>query len=67
MKQPDDVWGLCDYLKQQRKAIDGKYDYRYSVLLILLARLVREGWLNREDLEGLSEEKQQRIDRILAL
>ena len=41
--------------------VDKKYDRRYSVLPIVFARLIREGWLKPEDLGGLSDEKLEQI------
>lgn len=55
--EPDDLWALSDYLWQHRQDIDDKYDYRYSVLILVFARLLDEGWLQMSDLEGLSDEK----------
>lgn len=61
---PGGIWRLHDFLTRQRRAIDEKYDYRYSVLLFVFARLIGEGWLNEADLAGLSEDK---LDRIRSL
>jgi len=61
---PGDLWQLEDYLARSRKAIDDKYDYRYSRLIVVLAVLVREGQISEDDLSGLSEDK---IHRILAI
>jgi hypothetical protein len=36
---------------------DRKYDYRYSVLTDVFARLFREGRVSEEELKGLGEEK----------
>jgi hypothetical protein len=54
---PEDLWRLHDFLSEKRKEIDTKYDYRYSVLIFVLARLLKEGWLHAADLDGLQEEK----------
>ena len=61
------VWRVHDYLSIKRREIDTKYDYRYSVLVSVFARLVREGWLSEGDLRGLAAEKVEVITRILAL
>ena len=61
------VWRVHDYLSDKRREIDTKYDYRYSVLPSVFARLVREGWLSEADLHGLAAEKVEAITRILAL
>jgi len=58
------IWELEDYLSEKRREMDIKYDYRYSVLIFVLGRLVREGWANIEDLEGLEKVKLERIRSI---
>jgi Photoprotection regulator fluorescence recovery protein len=40
------MWALEEYLAQKRREVDGKYDYRYSQLLFVFGRLVREGRLS---------------------
>jgi hypothetical protein len=45
------------YLTQRRKEIDRQYEYRYSVLTVVSADLIRKGRLREEDLHGLSEQK----------
>ncbi|NJL41452.1 MAG: hypothetical protein HC879_00060 [Leptolyngbyaceae cyanobacterium SL_5_9] len=57
----DDVWQLHDFLSAKRHEIDGKYDYRYSVLVFVFATLVREGWLHLDELEGMSVDKRTKI------
>lgn len=60
-KEPEDIWRIHDYLREQSRQVTRKYDYRYSVLIIVFARLFHEGWLTKSDLKGLSEDK---IDKI---
>ncbi|MBZ5525929.1 MAG: hypothetical protein LAP21_27205 [Acidobacteriia bacterium] len=67
ISDPEGIWGIYDYLSEQRKQFDGKYDYRYSVLPMVFARLIREGWLTEADLKGLREDKLEIIGRILRL
>jgi Photoprotection regulator fluorescence recovery protein len=57
------VWGIHDYLSEQRRMFDTKYDYRYSVLINLFGLLVAERWLSLDDLAGLRDEKIERIER----
>jgi hypothetical protein len=57
ISQPYELWELEHYLTGLRKAIDGKYVYKYSTLVHFFADLVREGTLDPEDLRGLSEDK----------
>ncbi len=61
LSDPKEIWRLEDYLSKKRKQIDQKYDYRYSVLIRVFGVLVYEGWIEMKDLEGLKEEKLQRI------
>ncbi len=61
LPEPRAVWVIHDFLSQRRREMDKKYDYRYSVLPSVFARLIREGWLSFEKLEGLSEDKIQVI------
>jgi Photoprotection regulator fluorescence recovery protein len=51
------VWQLHDFLSAKRHDIDGKYDYRYSVLIFVFATLIREGWLHLDELKGLHTDK----------
>jgi hypothetical protein len=60
------IWQLEDYLRNKRREMNKKYDYRYSVLMFVLARLLSEGFLTRSELAGLSEEKLAKIDLILS-
>ena len=57
----DDVWGLHDFLSAKRHDIDGKYDYRYSVLIFVLAGLLKEGWLQIDELKGLEQDKLAKV------
>jgi glycyl-tRNA synthetase beta subunit len=59
-----DIWELHDYLSEIRKEIDEKYDYRYSVMIMVFAILLKQQWLKIDDIEGLSEDK---IDKIKTL
>jgi hypothetical protein len=62
--QIDDMWHLHDFLSARRHQVDGKYDYQYSVLVFTFASLVKEGWLQLNELEGLDKTK---IAKIAAL
>jgi exopolyphosphatase/pppGpp-phosphohydrolase len=63
----EQLWPLEDYLRRKRREIDTKYDYRYSQLLIVFARLLREQRIEERDLSGLSEDKLDVIRGIAAL
>jgi hypothetical protein len=56
-----DIWEIHDFLRGKQKEIDEKYDYRYSVLIFVFARLLGEGWLEESELAGLSDDKLAKI------
>ena len=62
---PQEMWAVQSYLARKQCQIDQKYDYRYSQLILVFSRLVREGRLKEEQLHGLSEEKLSIVRRIL--
>ena len=62
----EEMWDVEKYLAHQRREIDSKYDYRYSQLLFVFGRLIREGHLQVEQLNGLSPEKLDYLRRMLA-
>ena len=59
--QLDEVWRFHDFLSARRHELDGKYDYRYSALIFVFARLLKEGWLHLEELDGLEAEKLTKV------
>lgn len=61
IKQGWELWDLEAYLAEQRREIDRKYDYRYSVLPTVFAHLIREKRLSERDLYGLDQEKMELI------
>ncbi len=67
MKICDDIWDVHDFLTEQRREINEKYDYRYSVLLFVFARLLAEGWLSLDELSGLDQEKLDCLTKIAEL
>ncbi|MGC9998318.1 MAG: hypothetical protein ABSE79_23620 [Terriglobia bacterium] len=50
-----------------RREVDRKYDYRYSRLITVFGRLLMEGWIAEADLDGLAEDKLQRIKGLASL
>lgn len=60
----DQLWNLHDFLSARRHDIDGKYDYEYSTLVFVFARLLKEGWLNHEELKGLNPEMRSKISAL---
>ena len=67
MQEGADLRRLHDFLTDKRREIDNKYDYRYSQLIMVFARLIHQGWLSFEELEGLHEDKLEKIKLILSL
>ena len=65
--EPQDMWATEKYLSKAGREIDAKYDYRYSVLEFLFARLLREGRIEDSELHGLADDRLERIRRIAAL
>lgn len=57
IKESSELWELEQHLTKRRKEIDAKYEYKYSVLLLVLADLVREGRISLDELDGLAEDK----------
>ena len=64
---PSDMWAIEDYLRRQRREIDETFDYRYSQLPFVFAKLVLMGHLDDAELSGLSEEKLEIIRHVLSL
>ncbi len=64
---PSNVWRVHDYLSVQRRAVDALFDYRYSVLLRVFAKLIYAGLLTEADLSGLREDKLEEIKSWMRL
>lgn len=60
----EDLWYLHDLLSTKRYEIDGKYVYNFSTLVFDFARLVKEGWLHLEDLQGLPAKMLSKISAL---
>lgn len=56
-----DIWRLHDFLSAKRHEMEGKYDYHYSTLIFIFAGLLKEGWLQMSDLEGLDRDKLAKV------
>ena len=65
LKKHDDIWELNRFLNKLSCQMEEKYDYRYSMLTIVFARLMQEGWMFYSDLDGLGEDKIDQIKMIL--
>jgi len=55
--EPQELWSLESWLTERRLEIDRKYDFRYSVLPLVFAILLRDGSLSEDDLSGLERNK----------
>ncbi len=64
---PSEMWQIEDYLRGQRREIDEMFDYRYSQLPFVFARLIRQGYLDENLLAGLSQDKREIIRSFLDL
>ncbi|ERN41485.1 hypothetical protein KR51_00020620 [Rubidibacter lacunae KORDI 51-2] len=60
----DDIWALHDFLSARRFDIDGKYDREQPGLLFSLAQLVKEGWLQLDDLQELDPNKRAKVSAL---
>lgn len=49
IQQPSDLWDLEQYLTQRRQEINRTYDYRYSVLPLVLGKLLSNGRLVEDE------------------
>jgi len=60
----DQLWQLHDFLSAKRHEIDGKYDYKYSELIFVFAKLLKQGWVNKEELKELERDKLAKISAL---
>ena len=67
LQEPSGLWELEQYLTQRRREIDRIYDYRYSVLPLVLAKLLSNGRLIEDELHGLGEDKLGWIQRCSSI
>jgi hypothetical protein len=63
----EELWSLHDFLSARRHEIDGKYDFSYPMLLFTFADLVKDGWLQLDDLKSLSKDKLAKISALTRL
>lgn len=64
VEEASELWNLESWLTHRRLEIERKYDYRYSVLLLVFATLLKQGLISENDLHGLGSEK---IELILGV
>jgi hypothetical protein len=61
---PEELWQLHDFLSARRHDLDGKYDFRSSMLIFVFAQLIKEGWLDIKELEGLTADKLAKVSAL---
>ena len=61
---PEDIWHIHDFLTEKRKEINDKYDYRYSILIYVFSRLMREGLIALDDFKGMDDDKIAKIKNL---
>lgn len=64
VQEVESVWKIRDWVDKKQREIDAEYDYRYSQLIFVFARLVKSGKLNLANLSGLSDDKIQAIKHL---
>ena len=67
IKDAPDLWDLESWLTERRREIDRRYDYRYSILPLVFAQLLRDGHITEDDLHGLGQDKLDLIRRASAI
>jgi hypothetical protein len=63
----DQMWGIAEFVARKRRGIEEKYDYRYSQLIPVFGRLLREGRITEEQLDMLADEKMAYILKFASL
>ena len=66
LEKPEDIWELQNYLDKREKEMAQKYDYRYSILVLVFAQLLKQGWIEINDLNGLDAEKIKQIESLVS-
>ena len=62
--EASELWDLERWLSERRREIDGNFRFRYSVLPLVFATLLRNGQLSEDDLHDLGPDKLDVIRRI---
>jgi len=57
----ESVWQLHDFLSIQRHVMEGRFDFRLDGILFVFASLVKEGFLQIDELQGLEAEKLSKV------
>jgi hypothetical protein len=67
IEQPAQIWALEKFIAKRGREINDRYDYRYSVLLMVFANLLLDGLIQEDDLKGLGEDKLRQIFGVVAM
>lgn len=67
IEDPKEIWKVDDYLRKKRREMDAKYDYKYSMLIIIFGKLMKEGLIVDSDINDLSRDKIDSIKRIASI
>ena len=67
LERPEEMWPLATWLTRKQRDVNEKYDYRYSQLTLVFARLVREGRVTEDELRDLRDDKIEEMRRFLSL
>jgi hypothetical protein len=62
--QASELWELERWLSERRREVDRTFDFRYAVLPLVFASLLRNGQLREDELHGLTPEKLDSIRSI---
>jgi Photoprotection regulator fluorescence recovery protein len=60
----DELWQLHNFLSARRHEIDGKYDDDPSAMTFVFSTLVKQGWLDLDELTGLERTKLAKISAL---
>lgn len=64
VSSPDQLWEIEEWLTNRRREVCETYDYRYSVLPLVFAKLLHRRLLSEDDLTGFDSEKVELIRRL---
>lgn len=60
----EELWAYEEELREQREDFQQIFHYAYSRLDLCFGIAMRRGWIAEEELQGLREERIERIKRI---
>ena len=64
IREASELWEMERWLAERRESIDRMFDFRYSVLPFVFAKLLRDRRLSENDLHGLAKQKLDAIHRM---